>query len=177
MFTNGCFDLLHVGHVTYLAEAARLGNVLAVGINSDAGVRRLKGPSRPVIGQSDRAAMLAALACVQYVVVFDDDTPHALLRAIRPDVLVKGGTYTPEQVVGHEIVEAYGGAVRVTGVVEGISTTHILASLARGETAHSPEGPDIATVPASTVNAAASTATTAPSSAAPHKTPRLRKAG
>jgi D-beta-D-heptose 7-phosphate kinase/D-beta-D-heptose 1-phosphate adenosyltransferase len=139
VFTNGCFDLLHVGHVTYLSEAAALGNVLIVGVNSDAGVRKMKGPNRPVIGESDRAAMLAALACVQYVIVFDEVTPHELLRAIRPDVLVKGGTYTTDQVVGHELVEAYGGAVCVTGVVHGISTTDILASLARGDTLHSAE--------------------------------------
>ncbi len=141
VFTNGCFDLLHVGHVTYLSEAGRLGDVLVVGVNSDASVRKLKGPGRPVIGESDRAAMLAALACVQYVIIFDDDTPHALLEAIRPDVLVKGGTYTAEQVVGHEIVEAYGGAVCVTGVVDGISTTNILASLARDAAAPASEGP------------------------------------
>ena len=96
VFTNGCFDLLHVGHVTYLAEAANLGKVLFVGVNSDASVRKLKGSGRPVIGEADRAAMLAALACVAYVVLFDDDTPHALLHAIRPDVLVKGGTYTTD---------------------------------------------------------------------------------
>lgn len=137
VFTNGCFDLLHVGHVSYLAEASALGKVLVVGVNSDASVRRLKGPSRPVIGESDRAAMLAALACVGYVVVFDEDTPNLLLEAIRPDVLVKGGTYTPEQVVGHEIVAAYGGTVCVTGMVDGISTTNILASLARVESAPS----------------------------------------
>ncbi|MBI3839817.1 MAG: D-glycero-beta-D-manno-heptose 1-phosphate adenylyltransferase [Planctomycetia bacterium] len=139
VFTNGCFDLLHVGHITYLTEAAALGDVLVVGVNSDASVRKLKGSSRPVIGQSDRAAMLAALACVHYVIVFDDDTPHALLHAIRPDVLVKGGTYTTDEVVGHEIVEAYGGTVCVTGVVDGISTTNILASLAQDATRHSTE--------------------------------------
>jgi D-beta-D-heptose 7-phosphate kinase/D-beta-D-heptose 1-phosphate adenosyltransferase len=133
VFTNGCFDLLHVGHVSYLTEAAALGNVLMVGVNGDASVRRLKGPSRPVIGEADRAAMLAALACVGYVVVFDEDTPHALIEAIRPDVLVKGGTYTPEEVVGHEIVTTYGGKVCVTGLVDGISTTGILSSLSRGE--------------------------------------------
>jgi D-beta-D-heptose 7-phosphate kinase/D-beta-D-heptose 1-phosphate adenosyltransferase len=130
VFTNGCFDLLHVGHVTYLAEAAALGDVLIVGVNSDASVRRLKGAERPVIGERDRAALLAALAAVACVVVFDEETPHALLAAIRPDVLVKGGTYTPEQVVGHELVTAYGGEVRVTGVVDGISTTHILETIA-----------------------------------------------
>jgi D-beta-D-heptose 7-phosphate kinase/D-beta-D-heptose 1-phosphate adenosyltransferase len=129
VFTNGCFDLLHVGHVTYLAEAASLGDVLVVGVNSDASVRRLKGPSRPVISESDRAAMLAAMACVEAVVIFDDDTPHGLLEALRPDVLVKGGTYAPSEVVGREVVEAYGGEVHVTNVVDGISTTRIVQSL------------------------------------------------
>ncbi len=129
VFTNGCFDLLHVGHVTYLAEAAALGDMLIVGVNSDASVRKLKGPQRPVIHEHDRAAMLAALAAVAFVVVFDEDTPCDLLRAIRPDVLVKGGTYTTEQIVGHEIVAAYGGQVCVTGVVDGISTTRIVESI------------------------------------------------
>ncbi|MCA9270360.1 MAG: D-glycero-beta-D-manno-heptose 1-phosphate adenylyltransferase, partial [Planctomycetales bacterium] len=130
VFTNGCFDLLHVGHVTYLAQAKAMGDVLIVGINSDASVRQLKGPTRPVISEQDRAAMLAALAAVDYVIVFDDATPHRMLHAIRPDVLVKGGTYAPHEVVGHEVVTAYGGEIRLAGVVEGISTTNILASLA-----------------------------------------------
>jgi D-beta-D-heptose 7-phosphate kinase/D-beta-D-heptose 1-phosphate adenosyltransferase len=141
VFTNGCFDLLHVGHVTHLAEAAKLGDVLFVGVNSDASVRKLKGPSRPVIDQSDRAAMLAALSDVNHVIVFDEDTPHSLLHAIRPDVLVKGGTYTRDKVVGHEVVEAYGGTVCVTGVVDGISTTNILSSLARDQAAEPPASP------------------------------------
>lgn len=130
VLTNGCFDLLHVGHVTYLQEAAQWGDRLIVAVNSDSSVHRLKGPNRPVIGQQDRAAMLAALACVDYVVVFDEDTPCNLLGEIRPDVLVKGGTYTREQVVGHEIVESYGGRVVVTGMVEGVSTTAIVRSVA-----------------------------------------------
>ena len=103
--------------------------MLVVGVNSDAGVRRLKGPTRPVINEQDRAAMLAAMAAVDYVVVFDEDTPHRMLHALRPDVLVKGGTYAPQEVVGHEIVTAYGGRVCLAGVVDGISTTNILASL------------------------------------------------
>lgn len=131
VFTNGCFDLLHVGHVTYLAEAAALGDVLFVGLNSDASVRRLKGPERPVINERDRAALLAALACVGHVIVFDEPTPHRLLHAILPDVLVKGGTYTPREVVGHEVVESYGGQVCITGLVDGVSTTKIVQSLAR----------------------------------------------
>jgi D-beta-D-heptose 7-phosphate kinase/D-beta-D-heptose 1-phosphate adenosyltransferase len=135
VFTNGCFDLLHVGHVTYLADAAAMGDVLVVGVNSDASVRSLKGPGRPVISETDRAAMLAALACVDAVVVFDDATPHRLLEALRPNVLVKGGTYAPHEVVGREVVEAYGGEIRVTGVVDGISTTRIVESLSHNEPA------------------------------------------
>ncbi|HVX15478.1 MAG TPA: D-glycero-beta-D-manno-heptose 1-phosphate adenylyltransferase [Pirellulales bacterium] len=129
VFTNGCFDLLHVGHVSYLAEARGLGDILIVGLNSDESVRRLKGPSRPVIGQHDRATMLAALAAVDHVVLFDDATPHRLLECLRPDILVKGGTYAPAEVVGHEVVAAYGGRVCVVGLVEGVSTTKIVASL------------------------------------------------
>ncbi len=131
VFTNGCFDLLHVGHVTYLAEAAAAGDVLVIGMNGDDSVRRLKGPERPVICQSDRAAMLAALACVDAVVVFDDATPHQMLAALQPDILIKGGTYSPSEVVGREVVEAYGGQVQVTGLVDGISTTRIVQSLRR----------------------------------------------
>jgi D-beta-D-heptose 7-phosphate kinase / D-beta-D-heptose 1-phosphate adenosyltransferase len=127
--TNGCFDLLHVGHVASLQQARQHADCLLVAINSDQSVRRLKGPQRPVIGQADRAAMLAALDCVDYVVVFDDDTPHALLHALRPEVLVKGGSYRSDEVVGHEVVESYGGTVKLTGMVEGISTTNIVESL------------------------------------------------
>lgn len=131
VFTNGCFDLLHAGHVSYLDEACSLGAVLIVGLNSDASVRRIKGPTRPVINQRDRATLLAALAAVDHVVVFDEATPHHLLHRLKPDVLVKGGTYTPDQVVGHEVVSAYGGQVCVVGVVEGVSTTKIVESLKR----------------------------------------------
>lgn len=131
VFTNGCFDLLHVGHVTYLQEAARMGDVLVVGVNSDASVRRLKGPTRPVIGEHDRASILAALGCVSYVVTFDDDTPLELIRRVRPDVLVKGGTYTVEEVVGGDLVQSYGGQVALCGVVDGISTTNIVQSLTK----------------------------------------------
>ena len=129
VFTNGCFDLLHVGHVSYLREAAALGDVLVVGVNSDSSVRQLKGPDRPVISEADRAAMLAAMQTVDAVVIFDEATPHRLLQALRPDVLVKGGTYTTDEVVGREVVQAYGGEVRVTNVVDGISTTRIVKSL------------------------------------------------
>lgn len=129
VFTNGCFDLLHVGHVSYLEEAARLGDVLVVAVNGDMGARRLKGPGRPVIKEGERVAMLAALACVDHVLTFDQGTPCDLIVRIRPDVLVKGGDYAVEEVVGHEIVELYGGEVRVTGEVTGASTTKILASV------------------------------------------------
>ncbi len=132
VFTNGCFDLLHVGHAEYLREAAALGDVLIVAVNSDASVRRLKGAGRPVIGEADRAAMLGALACVGHVVIFDEDTPEELLRRLRPDVLVKGGTYTADEVVGKEIVEAYGGRVCVTSQRPGVSTSAILAAVRRG---------------------------------------------
>jgi D-beta-D-heptose 7-phosphate kinase/D-beta-D-heptose 1-phosphate adenosyltransferase len=127
VFTNGCFDLLHVGHVRLLEEASAFGDVLVVAVNGDAGVRQLKGPTRPIIAAIDRAAIVAALGCVDYVLIFDDPTPHRLLEAIRPDLLVKGGTYKHDEVLGHEIVEAYGGRVCVTSRIEGVSTTQILA--------------------------------------------------
>ncbi len=133
VFTNGCFDLLHVGHLTNLKQAAKFGDKLFVGVNSDTSVRHLKGPQRPVIKQEDRAALLAALECVAHVVIFDEATPHSLLRAIRPDVLVKGGNYTRQEVVGHEVVEAYGGQVRVTGMFPGMSTTQLLESIRQQE--------------------------------------------
>ncbi|OYV86826.1 MAG: D-glycero-beta-D-manno-heptose 1-phosphate adenylyltransferase [Planctomycetia bacterium 21-64-5] len=145
VFTNGCFDLLHVGHVSYLSEARMLGDVLVVAVNSDAGVRRLKGASRPVIGQRDRATMLAALAAVDHVVVFDEATPHALLHRVRPDVLVKGGTYTLDEVVGHEVVTGYGGTVCVVGLVDGVSTTRIVASLEKAGDGVRPTLPATAT--------------------------------
>jgi D-beta-D-heptose 7-phosphate kinase/D-beta-D-heptose 1-phosphate adenosyltransferase len=129
VFTNGCFDLLHVGHAYCLRQAAELGDILIVGVNSDASVRRLKGKNRPIIGEADRAAMLAALADVDYVVLFDEDTPLELVRSIRPNVLVKGGAYSPQDIVGREIVEAYGGVVRVTSDINGVSTTRLLATM------------------------------------------------
>ncbi len=129
VFTNGCFDLLHVGHVTYLQEAAQLGDVLIVGVNSDRSVRQLKGPQRPIVPETDRAALLAALDCVDHVVIFDETTPLGLLQRLRPDVLVKGGTYAVAEVVGREMVEAYGGRVCVTGQVEGRSTSRLVAKV------------------------------------------------
>ncbi len=124
VFTNGCFDLLHMGHVRYLQDARELGSCLIVAINSDQSVRRLKGPSRPIIGQDERAEMLSAMECVDYVTIFQEDTPCELLELLRPDVLAKGGT-TPS-VVGQEIVEGYGGKVLTLQLVEGLSTTEII---------------------------------------------------
>ena len=129
VFTNGCFDVLHAGHVAYLQEARQLGDRLVVAVNDDASVRRLKGAGRPVNGVERRAQVLAALAVVDWVVPFAEDTPEALLHALRPDVLVKGGDYQREAVVGHEIVDAYGGEVRVLSLVEGLSTSLLMDRL------------------------------------------------
>ena len=126
VFTNGCFDLLHVGHVKYLQSARQLGDLLVLGLNSDVSIQRLKGPNRPLIGEEERAHILAALDCIDYVVVFDEDTPLELITALRPDILVKGGDYTPEGVVGKELVESYGGRVELINFVDGKSTTNII---------------------------------------------------
>lgn len=126
VFTNGCFDILHVGHKRYLQQAATLGDVLVVGVNSDASVKRLKGPDRPVNSEHDRAEMLCALGFIDYVVIFDEDTPYELIKKIQPDVLVKGGDYKPEEVVGRDIVEARGGKLELIKFVDGKSTTNII---------------------------------------------------
>ena len=123
VFTNGCFDLLHPGHISLLYQARSLGDRLIVGLNTDASVRRLKGPRRPILGEGDRAAMLGALSCVDAVVLFDQDTPLDIIAALRPDILVKGSDYTPEQVVGKDVVEGYGGCVKLVEVLQGYSTT------------------------------------------------------
>ena len=126
VFTNGCFDLLHVGHITYLNEARGLGDVLVVGINTDRSVRSLKGPSRPIIPEQERSHLLASLECIDYVVLFDEETPRALIDRIRPDVLVKGADYSREEVVGHDIVESYGGEIRLIELVKDVSTSAII---------------------------------------------------
>lgn len=126
VFTNGCFDILHVGHVRYLNEARKLGDVLIVGINSDASVKRLKGDTRPINGLNDRMEVLAALSCVDHVIPFEDNTPYELISDIQPDTLVKGGDYRPENVVGRDIVEAKGGKVVIIPFVEGKSTTSVI---------------------------------------------------
>lgn len=126
MFTNGCFDVLHRGHVTYLEQAGQLGDVLVVAVNSDASVARLKGSGRPVNPCEDRMSVLAALNDVDYVVEFDEDTPERLLRMIRPELYVKGGDYTPEMLEEAPLVRALGGEVRVLGYVPDRSTTAII---------------------------------------------------
>ena len=138
VFTNGVFDLLHAGHVSYLEEARALGDALVVGINSDASVRRLKGPERPVVEENDRARLIAALRAVDLVVIFDEETPFDLIRNVQPDVLVKGGDYDPEAtqgkqyIVGSDIVKSRGGEVRVLKFVDGRSTTDLIARILRG---------------------------------------------
>ena len=131
VFTNGCFDILHAGHVRYLAEARTLGDVLVVGLNTDASVRRLKGPARPLNSDHDRALVLAALASVDYVVPFADDTPLALIERVLPDVLVKGGDYRAEDVVGADVVLRAHGTVRILPYVEGKSTTGLIDRISK----------------------------------------------
>src|SRR5581483_6218280 len=126
VFTNGCFDILHPGHIHTLTRAKALGDVLIVGINSDASVKRLKGERRPILEQDERAVMLAALEVVDYVTVFEEDTPLALIQLLKPNVLVKGGDWNAEAVVGREVVEASGGKVALIPYQEGFSTTDII---------------------------------------------------
>jgi D-beta-D-heptose 7-phosphate kinase / D-beta-D-heptose 1-phosphate adenosyltransferase len=132
VFTNGCFDILHAGHLAYLEEARRLGDVLVVGLNSDDSVRRLKGPDRPVTGERDRAALLAALPAVDHVVVFAEDSPIGLIELVRPDVYVKGGDYTPEMLAETPVVERLGGTVRTVGYLARRSSSRIIESIRAG---------------------------------------------
>jgi D-beta-D-heptose 7-phosphate kinase/D-beta-D-heptose 1-phosphate adenosyltransferase len=129
VFTNGCFDLLHPGHLDYLAKAADEGNRLVVGLNSDASVKRLKGPERPVNVEDDRALALASLLIVDAVCLFEEDTPLELIRAVKPDVLAKGGDYTPDKVVGADFVQSYGGRVEIIPFVDGYSTTGLIGKI------------------------------------------------
>jgi rfaE bifunctional protein nucleotidyltransferase chain/domain len=129
VFTNGCFDLLHLGHVEYLQKAKNLGDVLVVGINDDASVRRLKGPPRPITPENDRASIIAALAAVDYTCLFSEDTPLELITALRPDVLVKGADWAVDAVVGKKLVEGLGGTVRTIEFVPNRSTSGIIAKI------------------------------------------------
>ena len=129
VFTNGCFDLLHVGHVRYLKEAKALGDVLVVALNTDASVQKLKGPTRPVQKEEDRAEILAALGCVDHTFLFSEETPEKVIRKIKPDFLVKGGDWAVSQIVGSEVVLSYGGKVLSLPFVYGKSTTSLIAKV------------------------------------------------
>ena len=134
VFTNGCFDIVHRGHVEYLTKAKALGVVLLVGMNTDASVSRLKGTTRPIVYQDDRAIVLAAFGVVDYVCLFDEDTPHDLIKAVVPDVLVKGSDWTIDSIVGKDIVEEAGGTVQTIDFVPNRSTTDIIKKIADGRT-------------------------------------------
>ncbi len=137
-FTNGCFDLLHPGHLHVLQEASSQGDCLVVGLNSDTSVRHLKGPARPILLEGERAAMVAALGIVDFVCIFDDDTPHDLIAALQPDVLVKGASYAPDQIAGRDLVEARGGSVLLRPLVDGWSTTELIGRIRRAHAAECP---------------------------------------
>ncbi|MDH4300574.1 MAG: D-glycero-beta-D-manno-heptose 1-phosphate adenylyltransferase [Nitrospira sp.] len=127
VFTNGCFDLMHIGHTRYLQAAKELGDVLVVGVNSDASIRSLdKAPDRPIVPDAQRAEVLAALGCVDYVVIFHESDPLQLITAVQPDILVKGGDWALDRIVGRDIVEARGGVVKTIPLVPGLSTTGLL---------------------------------------------------
>lgn len=129
VFTNGCFDLLHRGHITYLAQARALGDCLVVGLNSDTSVRRLKGSSRPINSQDDRALLLAACSFIDYVILFEEDTPYTLIQQVMPNILVKGNDYALDQIVGADLVIQNGGSVQTIPFVEGYSSTRIIQKM------------------------------------------------
>ena len=129
VFTNGCFDILHQGHVDYLAKAASLGDRLIIGVNTDASVNKLKGPSRPIQDENSRCIILSALGFTDAVVLFDEETPYDLIKAVQPDVLVKGSDYKPENIVGYDIVTARGGEVKTIDFLPGYSTSSIEARI------------------------------------------------
>jgi rfaE bifunctional protein nucleotidyltransferase chain/domain len=126
VFTNGCFDILHLGHVRYLNQARALGDALVVAVNSDRSTRDIKGPSRPIVPEAERAEILAALSCVDYVLIFDDATPKNVISSLVPDVLVKGADWSIDEIVGRDTVESSGGVVLSIPLVEGASTTEII---------------------------------------------------
>jgi len=129
VFTNGCFDILHAGHVSYLSKAKSLGDALVVGLNSDGSVKKLKGKSRPIVAQKNRAILLAALEAVDLVVVFNDRTPLKLIKLVKPDVLVKGGDWKKQNIVGYDFVESYGGKVKSLAYIKGLSTRNIISKI------------------------------------------------
>ena len=129
IFTNGCFDLLHVGHIRYLEEAKALGDILVVGINSDQSVRRIKGPYRPILPEEERAEILSGLGCVDYITIFDEADPLELISFLRPHILAKGGDWTKETTVGKEVVERSGGEVIILPFVQGASTSNLIEAI------------------------------------------------
>jgi D-beta-D-heptose 7-phosphate kinase/D-beta-D-heptose 1-phosphate adenosyltransferase len=129
VFTNGCFDLLHIGHIRYLEEAKALGDVLVVGVNSDSSVRKLKGPKRPILPEEERTEILSGLGCVDYITLFDEIDPLKLITSLQPNVLVKGGDWTKEQTVGREVVERSGGEVVILPFVQGASTSNLIETI------------------------------------------------
>jgi D-beta-D-heptose 7-phosphate kinase/D-beta-D-heptose 1-phosphate adenosyltransferase len=130
VFTNGCYDLIHIGHVRCFQEGKNLGDTLIVALNSDRSVRTLKGPPRPIVPQAERAEIIAALDCVDFVTIFDQDDPLEIISAVKPDILVKGGDWTLNTIVGRDIVESYGGQVIPLPLVPGVSTTQIIETIA-----------------------------------------------
>lgn len=136
VFTNGCFDLLHPGHISYLNEAKSLGNWLIIGLNTDNSIKRLKGENRPIQDQNIRKIMLENLKCVDEVILFDEDTPLNLIKKIKPNVLVKGGDYKIEQIIGHEFVSSYGGVVKTISFLDGYSTTQLIQRIQQNEISH-----------------------------------------
>jgi rfaE bifunctional protein nucleotidyltransferase chain/domain len=129
VFTNGCFDILHRGHVQYLAQAAGLGDLLLIGLNTDESVRKLKGPSRPYLDEDTRALILASLSFVAAVVLFNEETPYNLIKKVQPDFLVKGGDYSVEKIIGYDLVKASGGEVLTIELVDGYSSSGIIAKV------------------------------------------------
>ncbi len=133
VFTNGCFDILHLGHIRYLEQAKALGDKLVVALNSDASVRKLKGESRPIFSEQTRANLVAALECVDYVIIFSQATPLVLIKALKPDVLVKGGDWRKSDIVGKDFVESYGGKVATVSFMKGYSSTSIINKMRRSK--------------------------------------------
>lgn len=132
-WTNGCFDILHAGHVRYLESAKKKDRVLIVGLNSDASVRRIKGPNRPLNKERERSLVLAALSCVDFVVIFSQETPYKMIRAVKPDILIKGADWKGKEVVGSDLVKAWGGRVELVPYVKGFSTTGIIQDIVSRE--------------------------------------------
>ncbi|MEW6375172.1 MAG: D-glycero-beta-D-manno-heptose 1-phosphate adenylyltransferase [Thermodesulfobacteriota bacterium] len=129
VFTNGCFDLLHIGHIRYLEKAKALGDILVVGVNSDQSVRNLKGPNRPILPEEERAEIISGFGCVDYITIFDESTPLELISSLQPHILVKGGDWTKETTVGKEVVEKSGGEVVILPFIEGSSTSNLIETI------------------------------------------------